>query len=112
MYPVVVLAVVRRQHAHGLLGDAAHLLRVRVVEPDVALRDAERGGRAMEHDGLEPVDGQARVGPAPPPHQVLSQVPILAARAGVPVRVCKITCKLTKRSKGRGGGVETHVKYI
>ena len=33
--PVVVLGVVVAQHAHGLLGDAAHLVHRRVVEPHV-----------------------------------------------------------------------------
>lgn len=33
--PVVVLGVVVAQHAHGLLGDAAHLVHRRVVKPHV-----------------------------------------------------------------------------
>ena len=33
--PVVVLGVVVAQHAYGLLGDAAHLVHRRVVEPHV-----------------------------------------------------------------------------
>lgn len=36
VYPVVVLGVVVAQHAHGLLGDAAHAVHGGVVEPHIA----------------------------------------------------------------------------
>ncbi len=76
-------AVFLVQQLHSLVCVAAHLSHVRVVEPDVARGDAERGRGTVEHDGLEPVDRQPRVAPLTVANQILRQVSILAAQTSV-----------------------------
>ena len=62
-------------------GNTALLRGVVVVHPDVARADAERGGVAVEDHGAQAVDGQARVAPQPPLHEVVHQVRALVVQA-------------------------------
>ena len=81
------------QQPHCAMVEAAHLVYVRVIEPDVARGDAERGGRAVEHDGLEPINLKATVAPLAVAHQELRQISILAATARVLCWIRKVPCK-------------------
>lgn len=83
MRPVVVLGVVVGQHAHGPLADAAYFVDCWVVEPHVSFRDAPGGTGSVKYDGLESIDRHAAVGPMRVLHEVLGQVAVLAAEAGV-----------------------------
>jgi hypothetical protein len=68
----------------------ANLVLQRVVEPHIALGNAQCGRRPVEHDGSQAVDGQSGVRPAPTAHQVLGKVPVVAAQAGESRRVREV----------------------
>jgi hypothetical protein len=92
MHPVIVLRIVEVECAHSLLCKAAHFVDGRIVEPHAPRGNAERRGGAVEDDRLEPVNGHARIGPPQGTHQMLREVPVLAAKAVVPTRIREVSC--------------------
>ena len=62
-----------------------------MVEPHVARGDAVRGGGPVEHEAAQAVQGQARVRPAAVAHQVLREVPVIAAEATEAGRIREIS---------------------
>ncbi len=86
--------------------NAADFPHQRVVEPHIARCDAVRGGGAVVHDGAQAVQGQPGVAPAPVAHQILSEVPIIAAQAMKSGRIREVACVMIRRIRA----VNTSIK--
>lgn len=85
--------------ASGARGVEA-LLRPRGVHPHISGGDAKRRGVAVEHDGAQAVQGQARDAPEPALHHVGDQLARLAVQALVAHRVRGVVAACGDSSNG------------